>query len=425
MADSVSTQRASGLGLRFIEDDPVTNAYRDSEKFDLQQRTGEAGLEGKNLENEYHGRSMGSRLRQVDATATHTELGNQYDASSMPARLRTVEATADQHRATADVATQTVPYKVSEAQSGARTSAANATAHESAPYLKVFELLDKGDAAAAHEYARANGIPPIPAPVVENAEIRGHMAALLKEGDRLYPQKPALRQKWLEGQVAEMERRKAAGEPIADQTAPYRMPEGAPPPVDTSGTHNYEMRPGTQDGVEGVWQHDRRTGERTFQPNATVSSTTGGARTGQTEKIISELRKENPSLSYAEALALTKRAPNADQATLRREALALSAAKADIDFITNPGGTLERYRKKYGLSAGPSNAPATPVPAPAQPAPPTPRPVTPAPQQPGGRAQIDQEGSLQAAREALQRNPAARDQIIQRLIENGIDPAGL
>lgn len=111
--------------------------------------------------------------------------------------------------------------------------------------------------------------------------------------------------------------------------------------------------------VKGLYQFDPDTREYVFKPGKVIQKGASGAgRQGQTQQIIEELRKENPTLSYQEALALTKRAPQGDQAALRRESLALSAAKADLEYLRDPQGTLEKWRKQYGLSGGSAPSPA-------------------------------------------------------------------
>lgn len=76
----------------------------------------------------------------------------------------------------------------------------------------------------------------------------------------------------------------------------------------------------------------------------------GAGSTGQTERIIQSLRTENPSLSYNDALSIVKRSGQSpDVLTLRRESLALSAAKADMGYMTKPAETIEKYRRQYGL----------------------------------------------------------------------------
>lgn len=113
--------------------------------------------------------------------------------------------------------------------------------------------------------------------------------------------------------------------------------------------------------VKGLYQYNPDTRDYDFKPGKVIQKGGSGAgASGQTERLISELRKENPTLTYQEALALTKRAPNGDQSTLRRESLALSAAKADLEYMNNAEATLNKWRKQYGLGGEQGASPATP-----------------------------------------------------------------
>lgn len=157
--------------------------------------------------------------------------------------------------------------------------------------------------------------------------------------------------------------------------------------------------------VKGIYQYNPDTREYDFKPGKVMTGKPGGDRTGQTEKIIAELRKENPNLTYQEALALTKRAPNGDQTMLRRESLALSAAKADIGYLSNPEATLEKWRKQYGLGA-PSASPD----------------AKPAPQ--GGAAKAAPPEVLSKAKDAIAKG-APREAVIKRLRDAGYSTDGL
>lgn len=77
--------------------------------------------------------------------------------------------------------------------------------------------------------------------------------------------------------------------------------------------------------------------------------TVGKSDAGQTERIVEALRLENPGLSYSEALALAQRSPDKSAESLRRESLAMTAAKEDADFSIEPEATLNKWRKYYGL----------------------------------------------------------------------------
>lgn len=134
--------------------------------------------------------------------------------------------------------------------------------------------------------------------------------------------------------------------------------------ADTNARTAYpgEGQDGSGNTVKGLYQYNPDTREYDFKPGKVIQKGgSGTGATGQTERLISELRKENPTLTYQEALALTKRAPNGDQSTLRRESLALSAAKADLEYLRDPENTLTKWRKQYGLGEGGSPAaPAAP-----------------------------------------------------------------
>lgn len=118
----------------------------------------------------------------------------------------------------------------------------------------------------------------------------------------------------------------------------------------------------------------------------------GGARGGVNassarERIIGELRRQNPNMSYQDALALSQRAPRGREEINQRERIAQQAARSDPMWAMDPEGTINQYRKVYGLGGGggagaappgaePSPAPRGSAPAP-QPAPDRPDMMTP------------------------------------------------
>lgn len=180
--------------------------------------------------------------------------------------------------------------------------------------------------------------------------------------------------------------------------------------------------------------YDRRSGDWKTGDKKLMAKPGVGGRTGQTSEIIAELRRENPNLSYADALALVKRAPpDADKATLRREGLALQAAKADLGYMTNPDATIEKYRQKYGLGTAPAGgAPAAPAAAPS-PAPSAPaKPAAPAagaapaPAAPAAGAGLKPAPAdvLAKAKDAIAKG-APKDKVIERLKGAGFDAGGL
>lgn len=125
----------------------------------------------------------------------------------------------------------------------------------------------------------------------------------------------------------------------------------------------------------------------------------GASRTGQTERIVERLMQSNPDLSYEEAVALARRAPQDD--SLRLERLALDAYRND------PSRDLEEWRSFYGVGARPQPSQLV------------------APTASGGQPRsAENEQALATARKAIE-NGAPRDAVIKRLRDAGIDPSGL
>lgn len=196
------------------------------------------------------------------------------------------------------------------------------------------------------------------------------------------------------------------------------------------GQHDYLPGTGPDESgnqVAGMWHVNKRTGERTFEPGATITSRNAAtARSPAALQIADEIMRANredrardpsiPEISRTEAIERAQRAPRDQQDTGMRERLASAAARSEQQAHTlNPttartpfdmAGALNRWRQYYGVS-GEGGAPA------------------------GGRGRggarsgantgpVDADGSLAAARQAIARNPAARAAIIQRLEQNGI-----
>jgi hypothetical protein len=94
---------------------------------------------------------------------------------------------------------------------------------------------------------------------------------------------------------------------------------------------------------------------------------TGTGKTSATERIIASLMKQNPGMSYQDALTLAKRGGGNNDA-LGKERLASAAAARDPNSFKNPEGTLNKWRQYYGASGPaptPNNAPAPNAPSPA------------------------------------------------------------
>lgn len=83
--------------------------------------------------------------------------------------------------------------------------------------------------------------------------------------------------------------------------------------------------------------------------NPNAAAKTSPVRTGVVERMVDQLRKENPDLTYAQALELAKRG---DQ-SIARENLAIRATRLnENERYRDPDGVLEKNREKYGARPG-------------------------------------------------------------------------
>src|SRR5262249_42014113 len=128
----------------------------------------------------------------------------------------------------------------------------------------------------AEELGRQAGHAEIPRAIVEDADLRASVTAAADTAKTLYPNRPELQLKYIQGAITDAMSRKQQGQPANTPTAPYQV-TGAPTPT-AADVHNFEEVSGTKDGVPGVWTFDRRTGQREFHPNETVSGRGAGGR---------------------------------------------------------------------------------------------------------------------------------------------------
>ncbi|MCC6775624.1 MAG: hypothetical protein IT537_03150 [Hyphomicrobiales bacterium] len=322
--------------LQFIDANPATAAYRDSMRFDLQQRQGESTLEGQDLSNEFVRGSMPSRLRSAEAGADYastradvargtapyeiSKAGSEASLAAtsagvaretVPSRVSQVESGARTARAGADVAEGTVPSRIAQVQAGARSATAGARREESnanvtertedtrvksanvglrqqeanalnsemQSFYKSLDLLNAGRIDEAVEVARQAG-QTIPLRVIQDAEARAAVTQAAKNALAAYPGRPRDQQTYIKAFIDDMSVRQAEGQAASTPTAPYEVPNAPQPPEQGGITHRYDWLPGTQDGVTGPWKVDRNTGERTFEPGTTITSRAGSTAGG-------------------------------------------------------------------------------------------------------------------------------------------------
>jgi|GEM_PF-5533971 len=233
----------------------------------------------------------------ADLSMQHQQFRNQQEVAEGPTRLRKLGAEATTAEASA---------KFAEPMARAHLRATEAAAHNSymQGFYKSLELLNQGDVAGAQEVARRSG-QQIPDAVVQDAELRQTVTAVARRAQELYPTRPKDQQAFIQGKMEDLMARRQHGERISPTTEPYTMPAGAPTPPEQGGQHQ-----------------------------------------GEIERIAGALMKENPKLTYAEALQQAHRSPQNDD--LRRERLALDAAKAENPDLS----TLPKWRSQYGIKSG-------------------------------------------------------------------------
>ena len=104
-------------------------------------------------------------------------------------------------------------------------------------FFQVLDMLDKGDAAGAHELAQRNGVK-IPPAVANNRLLVNQLNGLAKQAQTYYPTSPAKQAEYMQQAIAGLNAsaggRMKPQTPLNDPTYQYNVP-GAPPP-DTTKT---------------------------------------------------------------------------------------------------------------------------------------------------------------------------------------------
>jgi hypothetical protein len=247
--------------------------------------------------------------------------------SQAPLKLKQLTAETDLAGTRAQTAAAQAPYAGPQAAAQlaqTRTATANsisemnnrtAKLHMDA-FVQGLELLDRGDVEGAKRIAASVG-DTIPDPVIQNSQMRAGIKNITATAQQFYPNRPKDQMTYIHAHLHELAAQQQGGQQVNPQTTPYEQVPGAP--------------------------------EIPAQ---------GGQTQGETERIIAAVRQENPSLSYADAVAIAKRAPNGDTLTLRKETLALKAAQGDGRYATDPIATLNEWRQRYGLQVQAGGAPA-------------------------------------------------------------------
>jgi hypothetical protein len=256
-----------------------------------------------------------------DLNLQKAQVDTALTTAAAPTKLRTINAQADLATTNAAKGAAELPYagplaaaRVNQANASTRASLAAAKNSEMQGFYKSLDLANSGDMEGAKAVAARTG-QKIPDEVLNNANLRATITAVAKRAQELYPNRPANQQAYIKAQMDTLQLLVQSGQHPDAVMQPYVMPQGAPQPPD-------------------------------------MAAPKGG---GEIERIISNLQEEyalkhpGKQLSYADAVSMARRGSRADEASLQRERLASSAARADPAFATDPQTTLEKWRTQYGL----------------------------------------------------------------------------
>lgn len=392
------------VGLRFVEDNPASEAYRTGEKHALTIDTGVANLQGKLEE-------------------------NRFASSANPSRLRSIDASADKAVTEAGVAQATAPYAAPKAAADARQAEATARNTELHPFYKAAEYAINGEIPLAKAIAQKSG-QNIPDAVWADKEFLIAMKNGGEYADKTYPNLPQKRDTFMRGTYLPfLQGWREQGKRIDDPSLPYiaaggsapppagaptNAPAGAtagapgvaaeapvpppqatqaipaaPTPPEQSGAHKYEFMDRQETDATGkpvvrTYKRDRATGEvsRVELEGEGAFLPRGGAGAGGSTALIKNAKfyVDNGIAPDVDTAVKMLRASVNDPAVFNRLVQAeKKILRASVDHVTTPDTVLERLAQENVKNRRGAVAPA-PAPAPQQQPMAAPSPV-PSPQQ--------------------------------------------
>lgn len=255
-----------------------------------------------------------NKLATDQANADLEQQGKQLANQTAAFNLKTSQSEAPTRLRMLNAQTQTAETNAQYAAPEAKARLANiysdisnrdATRHMEV-FTKSMDLLNSGNIDAAKALAAQNR-ETIPDAVVQNAAVRDGLTQLTQRAQQIYPGRPKDQMVWLHSHIEELSKRAASGQQ-PDPSLGYQQLPGDPVPPEI-----------------------------------------GGQKFGETQQIISSIMQANPGMTYEQAVAAAH--GKADEQELRRETLALNAAKADGEnYLKDPVGTLNAWRQRYGLA---------------------------------------------------------------------------
>lgn len=267
--------------IDFIKSNPVLDEISRSRKEDREERLSDARAALLSGHTEDMTLSRGSRLRQIEATATSAETsadigkqtaGNQIEQSGVG--LEQAKTNLGSSKVEAGVSASTAPIRVAQAGTNLRKANADALNTEQTGFYKSLDLLNAGQTDAAKEVARRFG-QEIPDSVVNDAELRSALTAAAKRAQEVYPNRPQDQQAYISGQVKRIQQLREAGQPVGNPIDNYTPPEGAPVPQETAQRDQYRHVGNRPDGTPIYL--NQSTGEESLGDNGPMTPKSGAA----------------------------------------------------------------------------------------------------------------------------------------------------
>lgn len=252
----------------------------------------------------------------------------QQSQAEGPTRLRKLGAEADTAVVNAQYAAPQAAATLEQTRQQTKASIASMNVQQAKLHMDAFtqsiEALDRGDIEGAKRISASVG-DKIPDAIIQSSQARAAIKQIAAAAQQYFPGRPKDQMTYITSHLTELGQQQQQGRTVNPQTAPYQPAAGAPTPPET-----------------------------------------GALQQGETERIAAQLRAQNPSMTYEQSIQAAH-----GRGTQEFERVAAANARADPNYLQDPEGTLQKYRKLYGLGAmpgAPAGAPATTQQQPAAPA---------------------------------------------------------
>lgn len=227
----------------FIDNDPVSDAYRKAEEFRVNQARQQQELQFANAANPLRLRTMtadtnvaegtqGSRISEAKSRASLTGTEASVASETAPYKVEEARSGASLKTTEAGVASQTAPFKVQDAQLGVEQRQATVAKSHTDLHLEELNLIEAGRGDEAQYLASQRG-EKIPDAIMQNAQLRAFHKQILEDAKNYAPNMPDLQDQYVQGKWKEIGAAQQAGQPLDPNTV-HTPPAGLPRPPENS-----------------------------------------------------------------------------------------------------------------------------------------------------------------------------------------------